>query len=127
VRLCPEKSELGHTFFLIGVHFREKVRIVGICPTGVNTEMLKGWAESRSPEPTQLAKADMPNDGDPIDPRNIGMLEPEEIGLAFQRLVVGGESGQMLVVMPGFSFYWPDWNRRLVKTLLSNTLNQNPN
>ena len=76
-----------------------------------------------------------------------------QIGLAFQRLVVGGESGQvqinilhfsqpaqicleirietppvqMLVVMPGFCFYWPDWNRRLVKTLLSNTSYRNPN
>merc|ERR1712083_147 len=42
------------------------------------------------------------------------LLEPEEIGLAFQRLVVGGESGQMLVVMPGFCFYWPDWNRSMI-------------
>ena len=23
-------------------------------------------------------------------------------------------SGQMLVVMPGFTFYWPDWNKNLL-------------
>jgi len=69
--------------------------------------MLKGWAESRGPEQAQVS--------DPIDPRIHGLLEPEEIGFAFQRLVVGGESGQMLVVMPAFSFYWPDWNRSMIK------------
>ena len=28
--------------------------------------------------------------------------------------MVTGLPGQMLVVMPGFTFYWPDWNRRML-------------
>jgi len=91
---------------------KEKVRMVGVCPTGVNTEMIKSWFETRSREteqPTQVSSRTA------VAPRNSGLLEPEEIGEAFQRLVVGGESGQMLVVMPGLCFYWPDWNSSLIK------------
>jgi len=79
----------------------EKVRMVGISPLFVNTELVR----------TQLNRGN-----DTVASRyNTRLLEPEEIGAAFQRLVVGGESGQMLVVMPGFTFYWPDFNRNMLK------------
>ena len=39
--------------------------------------------------------------------------------LTKNQIAVYISSLQMLVVMPSFSFYWPDWNRRLVKPLLS--------
>jgi len=82
---------------------KEKVRMVGICPAGVNTEMIKVWAEARSQEEVRSKTP------------NTGLLEPHEIGEAFQQIVVGGDSGQMLVVMPAFRFYWPDWNRSMIK------------
>ena len=33
----------------------------------------------------------------------------------------------MLVVMPGFCFYWPDWNRRLVKQRYFLDMRHSPN
>lgn len=88
---------------------KEKVRLVGICPTGVNTEMVKAWTEQKAGQSMQEVSTR------PADPRNTGLLEPHEIGEAFQQIVVGGDSGQMLVVMPEFRFYWPDWNRSMIK------------
>jgi len=80
---------------------KEKVRMVGISPLFVNTELVRSQVDSGNNRVIGDYKG--------------RFLEPEEIGLAFQRLVVGGESGQMLVVMPGFCFYWPDWNRSMIK------------
>jgi len=84
---------------------KEKVRMVGIAPSAVNTEMQKQALDG-------AITADVVNQ---TGATNTGLLEPEEVGLAFQRLVVGGESGQMLVVMPGYSYYWPDWNGSMIK------------
>lgn len=77
----------------------EKVRTVGICPWFVDTNLVRS------------------NIGDPnvIQSRyKIRMLQPSEVGDAFERLVVEGRSGDMLVVMPGANFFWPDMNRKLL-------------
>merc|ERR1712192_168062 len=80
---------------------KEKVRMVGISPLFIEPEEVRKQLDSGNVSVSERYKT--------------RLLEPEEIGLAFQRLVVGGESGQMLVVMPGFNFYWPDWNRSMIK------------
>jgi len=77
----------------------EKVRMVGLCPWFVNTELVRSQLHSLN-EVEEKYK--------------IRSLETQEVGAAFDRLVVTGLSGQMLVVMPGFTFYWPDWNRSLL-------------
>jgi len=78
---------------------KEKVRMVGICPWFVNTELVRSQVNSIN-EVEEKYK--------------VRSLEPQEVGAAFDRLVVTGLSGQMLVVMPGFTFYWPDWNTSLL-------------
>jgi len=78
---------------------KERVRMVGICPWFVNTELVR----------SQLTR---PNEVE--ETYKIRALETHEVGAAFDRLVVTGKSGQMLVVMPGFTFYWPDWNMKLM-------------
>jgi len=82
------------------VYKREKVRMVGLCPTFVNTELVKSQISS----PQEIK-----------DKYNLRVLETSEVGVAFDRLVVNGLSGQMLVVMPGFNFFWPDCNPYLLK------------
>ena len=37
-----------------------------------------------------------------------------KVGCAFERLVVEGRAGDMLVVMPEANFFWPDMNRKLL-------------
>jgi len=78
---------------------KEKVRMVALCPWFVNTELVRSQVSSTS-EIEEKYK--------------IRALEAHEVGAAFDRLVVNALSGQMLVVMPGFTFFWPDWNRRLL-------------
>jgi len=106
---CSKQGILGLVRSMgkdMSAYKKEKVRMVGICPAGVNTEMVKVWVEAQEAEQSAT---------DPVDPRNTGLLEPHEIGEAFKQIVVGGDSGQMLVVMKAFRFYWPDWNRSMIK------------
>eukprot|EP00092_Neocalanus_flemingeri_P008861 GFUD01009536.1.p1 GENE.GFUD01009536.1~~GFUD01009536.1.p1 ORF type:complete len:303 (+),score=116.24 GFUD01009536.1:146-1054(+) len=77
----------------------EKVRMVGICPWFVNTELVRSQVGSVNEVEQKY---------------QIRELEAHEVGAAFDRLVVTGLSGQMLVVMPGFMFFWPDWNRNML-------------
>merc|ERR1711874_430612 len=77
---------------------REKVRVVGLCPWFVNTELVRSQYSTNEIETKYGIRA----------------LEVHEVGAAFDRLVVTSMSGQMMVVMPGFTFYWPDWNRRML-------------
>jgi len=104
VYTCSKQGVLGLVRSCVGrAYLKEKVRIVGLCPLFVNTELVR----------SQIAAGN-----DSVSKRELGkirLIEPEEVGEAFHHVVVGGESGQMLVVMPGFSFYWPDWNRTLLK------------
>lgn len=79
----------------------ERVRMVGISPLFVNTELVRTQVEAGNDTVANRYKT--------------RLLEPSEIGEAFKQLVTGGLSGQMLVVFPGFCFYWPDWNRSMVK------------
>jgi len=101
---CSKQGVLGLVRSCTGnAYLKEKVRMVGLSPLFVNTELVR----------SQLAAGN-----DSVTKRESGkikMLEPEEIGAAFRHAVIGGESGQMLVIMPGFCFYWPDWNRRLTR------------
>jgi len=113
--MCSKQGVLGLVRSMgkdMSSYKKEKVRMVGICPTGVNTEMIKVWAEARSQEIEQSTQV---SSSSATEPPNTGLLEPHEIGEAFQQIVVGGDSGQMLVVMPDFRFYWPDWNHSMIK------------
>jgi len=99
VYTCSKQGVLGLVRSCVGnAYLKEKVRMVGLCPLFVNTELVRSQIDAGN---------------DLVG--NIRLIEPEEVGEAFKHAVVGGETGQMLVVMPGFSFYWPDWNRRLIK------------
>jgi len=80
----------------------EKIRMVGICPTFVDTKLVHDHLGG-VPWETAAAKYD-----------NLKLLKAGEVAAAFQQAVVGAESGQMLVILPGFCFYWPDWNRRML-------------
>jgi len=81
-------------------YIKEKVRMVTLCPWFVNTELVRSQIKSPSEIEAKY---------------KFRQLEVHEVGAAFDRLVVHGLSGQMLVVMPGFTFFWPDWNRNLMK------------
>jgi len=109
--LCSKQGVLGLVRSMakdMPSYKKEKVRMVGICPTGVNTalfaEAMSQFEARAREEPIQA-----------VDQGYSGLLEPNELGEAFQQIVVGGESGQMMVVMPGFRYYWPDWNLSMIK------------
>jgi len=106
VYTCSKQGVLGLVRSCVGrAYERERVRMVGVCPFLVNTDLVR----------SQIAAGN--NTKNARDFGHMGLMEPEEVATAFHHIVVGGESGQMLVVMPGFSFYWPDFNRRLLKVL----------
>merc|ERR1712130_806930 len=97
--LCSKQGVLGLVRSMakdMPSYKKEKVRMVGICPNGDNTalfaEAMSQFEARAREEPIQA-----------VDQGYSGLLEPNELG---------GESGQMMVVMPGFRYYWPDWNLR---------------
>jgi len=99
---CTKQGVLGYVRALANekTYKKEKVRMVGLCPWFAKTELVNSQISG-------------PNDIE--DKYKIRALEVHEVGAAFGRLVVTGLSGQMLVVMPGFTFYWPDWNLNMLK------------
>jgi len=77
-----------------------KVRTLGICPWFVDTNLVNSNID---PERLKMIN------------KGIRVLDPSEVGFAFERLVVEGKSGDMVVVMPGVNFFWPNLNRDLAK------------
>jgi len=81
---------------------RTKVRVVGLCPSLVDTKMIR----------SALGKLN----GDLTSQYGMRALQPFEVAETLNRLIVTGESGQVLFVYPGFSFYWPDIQMFLFKS-----------
>jgi len=73
---------------------RTKVRVVGLCPSLVDTLMIRN----------AIGKLK----GDLTSQYGMRALQPSEVAESLNRIIVTGESGQVLFVYPGLSFYWPD-------------------
>jgi len=76
----------------------EKVRTVGICPLFVDTDLVRS-----NMDVGRLAQF------------GTRLLKTSEVGDAFERLVVEGKTGDMLVCLPGMNYFYPNWNRDLLK------------
>jgi len=77
-----------------------KVRTLAICPWFVDTNLVQ--TNINAEKMKQINKMNR-------------VLTPDEVGFAFERLVVEGRTGDMVAVMPGANFFWPNVNRDLVK------------
>jgi len=80
-------------------YLREKVRMVAICPSFVDTKLV---AEVASPEKIKQTY-------------NMDLLETEEIASAFSHLVVNGSSGDCMVIVPGMKFIFPEANMLILR------------
>jgi len=87
------------------VHNIDKVRTVAICPAFVNTQLVRN--EINPTEFPAIKKK-----------FGFGVLKPEEVACMFEKLVVKGRSGDMVVMFPGIAFVWPDWHRHFLKVFV---------
>jgi len=76
-------------------YLREKVRMVAICPSFVETKLVSNVASLESIKQKS----------------GMDIMQPEEISSAFSKMVVNGNSGDCLVIIPGMKFLWPDPSR----------------
>jgi len=81
---------------------RTKVRMVGLCPSLVDTPLIRKALKKENGE-------------DLSSEYGMRALKPDEVAEAFQQLVVSGESGKILMVYPGLLFYWPDFQMMMFK------------
>jgi len=81
---------------------RTGVRMLGLCPYICDTPLLRRALGKTDDEPL-------------ISQFGLAALKPEEVAAAFDRLLVTGVSGQMLMVHPGLTFYWPELSLEVYK------------
>jgi len=89
---------LVRTLAVDKMYQQDRVRTVAICPWYADTNLVR----------TNVGNMDRIQKD-----HGIRMLRPSEVGDGFERLVVEGQTGDMLAIMPGANFFFPNWDRKV--------------